>query len=84
MPIFHFRSGDEAITSATPLLFETKEDAINQARLALCEMAPDQLSENAMDLITIEVQDEAKQPLVEVRLIIEVIPKTIPYRAQPL
>ncbi len=65
MPIFHFKSGDETVASATPLLFETQEDAINQTRLALCEMAPDQLSENAVDLITIEIQDEAKHPLFE-------------------
>ncbi|WP_348270866.1 hypothetical protein [Rhizobium sp. Root1220] len=55
--------------------FADQEEAIRQAHVALAEMARDGLPKEPVNMMSVEVFNEHKQPITELRLTFEVIPK---------
>ncbi|RAX41250.1 DUF6894 family protein [Rhizobium tropici] len=53
----------------------TVEDAKRQARTALAEIARDGLPEEPLNMLAVEVFDHERRPIVELRLLLEEIPK---------
>ena len=77
MPKFFFQIIDR--TSAEPIEvehdFATAEEAKRQARTAMAEMARDGLPEEPLNMLTVEVFDAERKPIIELRLVLEEIPK---------
>jgi hypothetical protein len=78
MPRYYFSSIDRDGVSPAERTFEFANDleAAEEARKALAEMALDGLPGEPMNMLSVEVFDEARQPIVEVRLTLETIPKS--------
>lgn len=75
MPKFYFKVFDRegVLPPDEPYEFTDTMEAIKQARLALTEMATDGLPNEPTNMLSIEVQDEDHLPVVEMRLILEII-----------
>ncbi|CAN7672809.1 hypothetical protein LJR030_002954 [Rhizobium sp. LjRoot30] len=78
MPNYYFRTleqngGREVHETAVDLPDEAA--AIAEARIILGEMAGDGLPHSSINMMSVEVLDEHLQPLIEVRLTVEDIPK---------
>ncbi|KRB61524.1 hypothetical protein ASE04_21985 [Rhizobium sp. Root708] len=58
--------------------FDTAEAAIEEARTALSEMAADGLPTSEYNMLSVEVFDEDRKPIREIRLVLEEIDRTIP------
>jgi hypothetical protein len=75
---YHFEvmdgSGDGPVNMA--LDFDTLDKALEQAHIALAEMARDGLPKEPINMMTVEVFDADQRPLTELRLTFEVIPKS--------
>ena len=56
--------------------FESEEEAVREPHVALAEMARDGLPKEPVNLMSVELFDELKRPITELRLIFEVIPKS--------
>jgi hypothetical protein len=78
MPTFYFRiidrDGDGPIETAFD--FANVDLAIVEARTALAEIAADGLPAGPLNLLSVEVFDETRRPLREIRLILEEIDKS--------
>lgn len=74
MPIFYFRAPDEkaAPSSDEQLEFDSLDQAVEQARHAICELASDFLPISPSDRITIEIHDQNGAVAAEVRLTLQV------------
>ena len=74
MPIFFFRSPYDlaAPSSDDEIEFDDLEQAIGQARVAICELAPDFLPISPVNMIAIEIQDAEGITRAEVRLSLDV------------
>ena len=57
--------------------FESEEEAVREAHVALAEMARDGLPKEPVNVMSVEVFDEHKRPVTEVRLTFEIIPKPV-------
>jgi hypothetical protein len=77
MTIYYFTLLDREGYSASevPYDFEDNEAAKNEALKILSEMASDRLPSAPMNMISVEVFDEKRRPIVENRLILDVHPK---------
>ncbi len=75
MPQFFFRSTDQDGFSAEDRGFEFPdfEAAIEEAKLALAEMAADGLPQEPVSMISIQVLDSNHVLVCEMRLVMEVI-----------
>ena len=75
MPIFFFRSPYElaAPSSDDEIEFEDLEQAVGQARVAICELASDFLPISPVNMIAIEIQDAEGITQAEVRLSLDVL-----------
>jgi hypothetical protein len=56
--------------------FDTAEAAIDEARTALSEMAADGLPAGDYNMLSVEVFDDKRRPVREIRLVFEEIDKT--------
>lgn len=74
MPIFFFRSPYDlgAPGSDDEIEFDDVEQAIGQARVAICELASDFLPISPFNMIAIEIQDAEGITQAEVRLSLDV------------
>jgi hypothetical protein len=74
MPRYYFdhSDGDQFLRDDEGLEFDGIEAARDEAARALGEMARDVLPRAVRRVLAIEVRDEAKEPLLEARLIFEV------------
>jgi hypothetical protein len=77
MPRYYFTSIDRDGATPAERTYEFANDveATEEARKALAEMALDGLPEEPMNMLSVEVFDEARRPIIEVRLTMETIPK---------
>ncbi|OLP62390.1 hypothetical protein BJF93_23870 [Xaviernesmea oryzae] len=77
MALFYFRvlDKDGGGASESAHEFASLADAKAEARRALGEMAADGLPGEALNMMSVEVLDAQKQSLIEVRLLIEELPK---------
>lgn len=78
MPLYFFRTLEQnghQETSETAQEFPNEAAAIAEARNVLAEMASDGLPDTSINLMSVSVLDEHQQPLSEVRLTIEDVPK---------
>ncbi len=64
--------------------FDTAEAAIEEARTALSEMAADGLPTGEYNMLSVEVFDETRRPVRELRLVLEEIDKTNVAAADPI
>lgn len=81
MPLYYFRTLEQnggQDVSETAVDYPNETAAIAAARNILAEMASDGLPDSSINLMSVEVLDELQQPLSEVRLTIEDIPKIHP------
>lgn len=80
MPRYYFASIDRdgLIPPERTYEFANDVEAIAEARRALAEMALDGLPKEPMNMLSVEVFDEKRQPIMEVRLTLETIPKPQP------
>jgi hypothetical protein len=69
---FDFRDGDHSTTDDDGINLAGLDAARDEAARALAEMARDVLPGSARRVLVAEVKDEAKQPLLEARLVFEV------------
>lgn len=58
--------------------FDDADAAINEARTALTEMAADGLPSKNYNMLSVEVFDEHRNPIREIRLVLEEIDRTKP------
>ncbi|KQY26619.1 hypothetical protein [Rhizobium sp. Root483D2] len=74
MPIFFFRSPYDlaAPSSDDEIEFDDLEQAIGQARVAICELALDFLPISPVNMIAIEIQDAEGITRADVRLSLDV------------
>lgn len=77
MPKFYFKVIDRegTLPADEPYEFADIVEASEQARLALTEMATDGLPNPPTNMLAIEVQDEDHRPLIEMRLVLEILSK---------
>ncbi len=77
MPKFFFQVIDR--TGAEPtefaLEFPSLDDAKQEARRALAEMASEGLPAEPLNMLAVELFDENKVPITELRLLLEEVPK---------
>jgi hypothetical protein len=75
MSKFYFKVIDRegVLPPDEPYEFADVKEAMEQARLALTEMATDGLPNEPTNMLSIEVQDEDHKPLLEMRLILEIL-----------
>lgn len=78
MAKFYFQLLDhEGVRPAEMLYdFDTAEAAIEEARKALSGMAADGLPTSEYNMLSVEVFDEERKPVREIRLVLEEIDKT--------
>ncbi|WP_312366957.1 DUF6894 family protein [Ensifer sp.] len=81
MPLFYFRTTDQEGFSAEDRGFEFEDEhaALLEAKVALAEMAADGLPQEPVSMIGVQVLNEDRVLLVEMRLVFE----TIPHSAGP-
>jgi hypothetical protein len=74
MPRYYFdiRDDDEVTFDEDGLEFDGLEDVKIQASRALTEIAKDVVPGSTRRVLAIEVRDEARQPLLEARLVFEI------------
>jgi hypothetical protein len=77
MPRYYFASMDRDGVTPPERTYEFANDfeATEEARKALAEMALDGLPQAPMNMLAVEVFDEQRRPIIEVRLTLETIPK---------
>jgi hypothetical protein len=77
MPRYYFTLLDREGYAASELAyeFEDNEAAKNEALKILSEMAADGLPAAPMNMISVEVFDEHRRPVVETRLVLDVLSK---------
>ncbi|MBW9118100.1 hypothetical protein JNB88_31290 [Rhizobium cauense] len=76
MPAYFFQIIDRAGgPTESSFEFDSEEAAIEEARRALTEIAADGLPKGPLNMLSVEVFDEHKRPLREIRLILEEIDK---------
>lgn len=68
-------SGESAVSMSMD--FKSEEEALREAHVALSEMARDGLPKEPTNAMSVELFDEHKRPLAELRLTFEVIPKRV-------
>ncbi|PCK83641.1 hypothetical protein CPT32_28050 [Rhizobium sophoriradicis] len=80
MPKFYFQlfDRDGAGVTETGYEFETVEAAKAEARRVLAEMAAEGLPAAPLNMLSVELFDESRRPLAEIRLILEEIAKQPP------
>ena len=80
MPTFYFQLLDHEGVRPTEIAytFDSAGAAIEDARRALSEMAADGLPTGAYDMLSVEVFDELRNPIREIRLVLEEVDKTVP------
>ncbi|MBD9650165.1 hypothetical protein IB267_17585 [Ensifer sp. ENS09] len=88
MPMFYFRTTDQEGFSAEDRGFEfpDEEAAITEAKVTLAEMAADGLPRHPISMIGIQVFDQERVLLIELRLVLETIPNSnrrVPGAHQP-
>lgn len=79
MPIFYFRAPDEKAppSSEEQLEFDNLDQAVEQARHAICELAPEFLPISPSDMITIEIHGQDGVVEAEVRLSLQVLRRAV-------
>lgn len=77
MPKYYFQLLDHAGVRPTEMTydFDTAEEAFAEARTALSEMAADGLPSTEFNMLSVEVFDEKRKPIREIRLVLEEIDK---------
>lgn len=77
VPKFYFQlfDRDGAGTTETAYDFESIEAAKAEARRVLAEMATEGLPAAPLNMMSVELFDESRKPLAEIRLILEEIAK---------
>ncbi|MBB1248840.1 MULTISPECIES: DUF6894 family protein [unclassified Rhizobium] len=77
MPKYFFSVLDRDGASPAEKAYEFDNDsqAVEEGRKALAEMALDGLPGEPLNMIAVEVFDEIRRPIVEIRLTLEFIPK---------
>ena len=78
MPIFTFQTIDARGEEPTKQIVECidVDAAVLDGRRLLADLAAEGLPENAMGMISVEVFDSEKRPIVEYRLLFEEIAKS--------
>lgn len=76
MAKFYFKIQDQdgVLLPDQAFEFETVDEATEQAKTLLAEMALDGLPREPVDSISVELQDETYRPLLTVRLLMETLP----------
>nr|WP_210282997.1 hypothetical protein [Rhizobium sp. BK049] len=76
VPKFHFQLFDrDGVGTETGYEFESVEAAKAEARRVLAEMAAEGLPTAPLNMLSVELFDESRKPLAEIRLILEEIAK---------
>ena len=77
MPKYYFTLLDREGYAASEVAYEFHDNdaAKNEALKILSEMASDVLPSPPMNMISVEVFDEDRRPIVETRLVLDVLPK---------
>ena len=77
MPKFYFQLIDHEGIKPTEMAydFDNAEDAIAESRTALAEMAADGLPRGEYNMLSVEIFDDQRRPVREIRLILEEIDK---------
>ncbi|OWV70164.1 hypothetical protein ATY77_19180 [Rhizobium sp. R634] len=76
MPKFYFQLFDrDGVGSETGYEFESIEVAKAEARRVLAEMAAEGLPAPPLNMLSVELFDDSRSPLAEIRLILEEIAK---------
>ena len=77
MPKFYFQllDGDGVGATETGYEFASIKAAKAEARRVLAEMAAEGLPAEPLNMLSVELFDESRRPLAEIRLILEEIPK---------
>ncbi len=57
--------------------FESEDEAVREAHVALAEMARDGLPKEPVNMMSVELFDEHKRPITELRLTFEIISKQV-------
>jgi hypothetical protein len=78
VPLFYFRTTDQEGFSADDRGFEFPDEkaAIAEAKVTLAEMAADGLPLDPVSMISVQVMNEDRVLLLEMRLVLEMIPNT--------
>lgn len=78
MPLFYFRTTDQEGFSADDRGFEFPDEkaALAEAKVTLAEMAADGLPLDPVSMISVQVMNEDRILLLEMRLVLEIIPNT--------
>ncbi|MDX3977006.1 DUF6894 family protein [Shinella sp.] len=71
---FKIQDQDDVLQPDRSFDFADLEEAENEAKNLLAEMAVDGLPGAKLDSLSVELQDENHVPLITVRLVMEVIP----------
>ena len=71
---FKIQDQDDVIQPDRGFEFPGVEEAKNEAKFLLAEMAVDGLPKGVIESLSVELQDENRIPLLTVRLVLEVIP----------
>jgi hypothetical protein len=77
MPQYYFSVVDRDGASPAERSYEFENDAhaVEEGRKALAEMALDGLPGEPLNILSVEVFDAAREPIVEIRLTLEFVPK---------
>jgi hypothetical protein len=77
MPLFHFTTlgADGTVTPQIPYECVDREDAKEKARDLLSRLAATGVPNDSLNMLSVEIYDEGHQPLHEIRLVLEEIPK---------
>ncbi|WP_064695931.1 DUF6894 family protein [Rhizobium aegyptiacum] len=76
MPKFHFQLFDrDGVGTETGYEFESVEAAKAEARRVLAEMAAEGLPTAPLNMLSVELFDESRKPIAEIRLVLEEIAK---------
>jgi hypothetical protein len=76
MPRYYFdvRDDDDVTPDEDGLVFHSLEAVKEEAARALAEIARDVIPGAVRRVLAIEVRDEAKRPLLEARMVFEIVP----------
>jgi hypothetical protein len=77
MPLYYFISLDRDGAVETTMELENDFEATTEARKALAEMALDGLPTEPLNMLSVEVFNGRRVPIIEVRLKLEIIPKGV-------
>ena len=77
MPTYFFQTTDNSGPTALDRGFDFTDDkaAQEEGRRLLVEMAKDSFPGPPMDMLSVEIFDAEHKPILEIRLVLEVIPK---------